>query len=50
MINDAKIGVECSIEFLAQPLDTRQYSHDKLELEFSRKSFYVCSSSIMFRM
>ena len=32
MINDAKIGVECSIEFLAQPLDTREYSHDKLEL------------------
>ena len=30
--NDAKIGVECSIEFLAQPLDTREYSHDKLEL------------------
>ena len=30
--NDAKIGVECSIEFLVQPLDTREYSHDKLEL------------------
>ena len=49
--NDAKIGVECSIEFLAQPLDTSRGNIHMINWSSSSvQVFYVCSSSIMFRM